>query len=460
MRKGLLLTWTLLGCFSLSTVFAADNTLKEGLTITIYNQNRALVKDTRNIDLKTGENDISFSDISNQILPETVLLSGKGIQVLEQNFNFDLLTHENMMKKAVGTLVDVEFINPATGEVKTKTAELLAYNGGKPVLKIDNRIETQVPARVVFKSVPESLYSRPTLIFKMLSAEAGQEPIELSYLTSGLSWKADYVAELNADDTKLDVNGLVTLTNGTEVDYKNAELQLVAGDVKIRRARSVARAKGVMLEMDGADLSFAENAMSSESISGYYLYTLNRPTDIMAKQTKQVSLLSGNDIKVERRYIYRNAEYGQRNPMMEFSFENEKENGLGVPLPKGMVRVYKKDSKGRLIFVGEDEIPHTAQKQKVKLVLGNDFDITSEGKVLERNKISRDVTETSYEVAISNAKIVPVDVYVYQSMGGKNWKILSESIPSQKEDASTVVWKVPVKAEGKTVLNFKVQTAY
>ena len=456
MKRKLFLGIALLGCVSLGTVLSVDAFAKEDLTITIYNQNRALVKDVRSVDLKAGENEISFSDISDEILPETVLLSGKGIQVLEQNFNFDLLTHENMMQKAVGTTVDVEFINPATGEITTQVAELLAYNNGRPVLKIGNRIETNTPARVVFKSVPENLFSRPTLVFKALSNEAGKGMLELSYLTTGLSWKADYVAELNADETKLDINGLVTLNNQTAVSYKNAALQLVAGDLNIKQL--YARNKNVRTLAMAGNAFASEDAMSSESISGYYLYTLNRPTDIMARQTKQVSLLSGQNIGVERRYIYRDVNpYGKENPMIEISFENEKDNGLGVPLPKGTVRVYKKDSKGRLIFVGEDEIPHTAQKQNVKLVLGKDFDITAESKMLETNKISKDVAEQSYEIAVSNAKIVPVEVYVYQQIGGRSWKVLSENFPSQKENANTLLWKVPVKAEGKTVLTFKVQ---
>lgn len=448
-----------------TTVMAAPTEVpvseRTSLTMTIYNQGRALVNDVRRVDLVKDKNTLSFLDISNQVMPETVLIKANGVLMLEQNFNFDLLNHYNMMKKAVGTDVEVEWINPATGIATTQTARLLAFDGGEPVLKIGNKIETQYPGRVIFNTVPASLHAKPTLIFDLMSAKAATENVELSYLTTGLSWSADYVAELNATEDKLNLNGLVTLTNNTQVNYENASLQLVAGDVNISAPTPI-----VMRTMAKAPI-YAEAAtmdnMASEAISGYYLYTLNRPTDIMSNQTKQVSLLSGDQIKVVRQYLYRSPlsvksaySFQDEKPFIQLKVQNTEVDGLGMPLPKGTVRVYKKDSQNRLIFIGEDSINHTAKNQEITLTLGKDFDLTVKGKRVDYTTLSKGLYEASFEVSLMNAKTQEVTIRFEQSLPN-GWKILSESLKSQKENANTIFWNVSVPAEGETVLTYKIQ---
>ncbi len=227
---------SLVGILALPSVLSAETIgvdAQKNLDITIYNENRALVNDTRAADLTKGKNAIAFADVSSQIMPESALLQGKDIELMEQNFNYDLLSESSLLEKAVGSTVTVEYINPATGAIKQNQAELLAVNGISPILKINGKIETQYPGRVIFNKVPDNLLAKPTLIMDVQSKSAQSQDLELSYLTRGLSWKADYVAELNDAENKMNLNGLVTLNNNSGVDYKNANLKLVAGDVNI-----------------------------------------------------------------------------------------------------------------------------------------------------------------------------------------------------------------------------------
>ena len=431
---------------------------QKSLTMTIYNAGRALVNDVRQVDLGKGRNLLSFVDISDKVIPSSVLFQSKGVRVLEQNFNFDLLTFDNLMEKSIGQTVDVEFIDPATGIVNPNKAELLAYNMNKPVLKIGNRIETAYPGRVIFRKVPENLSARPTLVFDVEAGEEATQNAEISYLTNGISWSADYVVELNKDN-KVDLNGLVTLTNNTSVSYKNTQLQLVAGDVNTVHNRG-----DYMQNADGALMAFSKSSMPEvESVSGYYLYRIERPTDILSKQTKQVALLSGNDIQGKRTYEYNSpldfhygASFENGKPAMYLTFANTQENGLGQALPKGTVRVYEKDSKGALIFVGEDRISHTAKGQDVRLRLGEDFDITAKGKKVSFKKLDAKTSQAEFEVKISNAKTTPVTVRFNQELPN-GWKILSESLKSQKESANKIYWDISVPAEKDVVLTYKVQ---
>lgn len=433
---------------------------QKNLTMTIYNNGRALVNDVRSVDLEQGRNLLSFVDISNEVIPSSVLFKSDGVSVFEQNFNFDLLSFDNLMQKSVGQTVNVEYINPATGEVTADKADLLAYNAGKPVLKIGNKIETSYPGRVIFNRVPENLSARPTLVFDVDVFKTATQNAEISYLTNGISWRADYVVELD-ENNLLDLNGLVTLTNNTNVSYMNTQLQLVAGDVNIVRERLVDASYGSMRV--GALKAVSNSAPEVEAISGYYLYTIKRPTDILSNQTKQVSLLSGSGIQGKKTYQYSSPLYyfsdgnfEKLKPEMYLTFANTKENKLGEALPKGIMRIYQKNSKGALIFVGEDSINHTAKGQDVRLRLGEDFDITAKGKRTSFNKLDSKISQAEFEVKISNAKAEPVVVRFYQNLPA-GWKILSESLKSQKESSDRIYWDVSVPAEKNVVLTYKVQ---
>jgi hypothetical protein len=435
-----------------------------GVAVTIYNQDLALVRDLRSVDLVKGENDVAFIDVSAQIRPQTALIKAPGakIDVLEQNFDFDLLTPEKLLEKSVGSMVRVITVDPDSGDETVQDAKVLSVANGV-VLQIGDRIETQPPGRIVFSEVPANLRSRPTLVTKLASDVAGKQPVELDYLTGGLGWSADYVAELTPDESKIDLKGWVTLTNTSGTSYRNAKLQLVAGEVHQVTAAVNAQLKDMSMAAAPPAAPMQEQPMFE-----YHLYTLARPTTIAENQTKQVELLSAQAIPVVKEYRFTdvanfyNEQAGEPqrvNADVRLHFDNKEAAGLGIPLPKGIVRVYKADADGHTIFVGEDSIDHTPKNETVDLMLGQAFDITARGRQTDFNKISDQVYESSYEIDFKNAKTEPVTVTLAESMPG-DWQILQESATHDKPDSATASWKVPIPAEGSAKLTYSVRVTY
>jgi hypothetical protein len=446
---------------------------QKSVTVTIYNNNLALIKDQRKIKLPSGINTLSLRDISAQIRPETALLRSlnfaSGFNTLEQNFDFDLLTPQKLLEKYVGKNVTIIKVNPSNGIETAESAQVLSAQNGV-VLKIGNRIETGIPGRIVYDDVPENLRDRPTLVTQINNKSAAEHLLELSYLTSGLGWKADYVAELNAKEDKIDLSGWVTLTNSSGASYKDAKLQLVAGDINRiseDQPRTTAVRKTIEMVTDSA-------GMSEESLLEYHLYNLEQATTIHENQTKQVALLSANNIPTRKELILRGAEYyyaanygdlGQKLKVAVFvEFDNKEATRLGMPLPKGIMRVYKKDSQGNAQFVGEDNIDHTQKNETIRLKLGNAFDVTAnkkqtDFKTLPRPAKSNGMFESAYEIVLNNAKKEAVTVTVQEPIPG-DWKLLKESHPSQKSSSSSTSWKIEIPAEGKTILTYRVQVKY
>ncbi len=443
------------------------------VAVTIYNDNLALVKDSRKVRLDREKNQLAWREVSAQMRPETALLrnlsNSLGFRLIEQNFDFDLLTPQKLLEKYVGKEVTVISVNPATGVEKREMATVLATNGGT-VLKFADRIETGVPGRLAFAGVPDNLRDKPTLVISLANASAGDQNLELSYLTGGLSWKADYVAELNEKDTQLDMSGWVTLTNQSGAAYPNAKLQLVAGDVN-RVQEEFARGRPVPMMAKASVADAAE--MSQEALFEYHLYTLERPTTIAENQTKQVALMSASSVPVKKELLlegqnyYYSGQYGELGQKLKtgvFVEFTNKGDGLGIPLPKGVVRVYKKDSKGNAQFIGEDRIDHTPKNETVRLKLGDAFDVTADRKQTDFKKLSgfsryNYVFESAYQIVIKNAKSEAVTVKVVEPMPG-DWQIQSESHPHTKAASNAAVWNVNVPAEGKATLTYRVQVKY
>jgi hypothetical protein len=436
-----------------------------GVAVTIYNQDLALVKDRRTVSLDAGLNRLAFIDVSAQIRPETALLNGAEgrLSVLEQNFDFDLLTPEKLLEKSVGSTVRVIRTHPETGEETVEEATVLSVANGV-VLKIGDRIETAPPGRVVFAEVPPNLRARPTLVVELRNDAAGETPVELAYLTGGLSWRADYVAALSPDEKTLDLNGLVTLTNMSGTTYRDARLQLVAGDVNRVREQMLYKAD----QMASQTMAQPAPAMSQEALFEYHLYTLERPTTIADNQAKQVALLSGSGIPVTKEYRFVNianaydyiqAEAPRSNATVRIAFENSEAAKLGLPLPGGTVRVYKNDSGGQALFVGEDAIQHTPKGESVKLTLGQAFDVTARPKQVDFERISDRVFEAEYEIEIKNAKTEDITVLVAETIPGQ-WKMVSESLPHERHSAFQAEWRVPVPAEGSSKLTYRVRIEY
>ncbi|MBK9795529.1 MAG: DUF4139 domain-containing protein [Holophagaceae bacterium] len=466
---------------SLLVAQETPTTLKDqkALAVTIYNDNLALVKDTREVRLPKGEAKLAFQEVSAQIRSETALLRNlthpKDFWVAEQNFDFDLLTPQKLLEKYVGEKVTIVRSVPNADGAGAKEireeATVLATNNGT-VLQFADRIETSVPGRIVYSKVPANLRARPTLVISLNSGVEKTQQLELSYLTGGLSWRADYVANLSSDEKTLDLSGWVTLTNQSGAAYPNATLQLVAGDVNRARDRRVDQ-----MAMLSAGVARAEKAapkMAEESLFEYHLYTLDRPTTLAVNQTKQVALLSAGGVPVRKEYLlqgqnhYYSGSYGDLGEKQKVGvfveFDNKEASRLGMPLPKGIIRVYKRDSEGRAQFVGEDNVDHTPRNELVRLKLGDAFDVTAKRKQTDFRSLGRQgkfgsVYESAFEVELKNAKKEAVTVNLLEPMPG-DWEVLQSSHPFTKEASGTARFKVAVPAEGSSTLTYRVRVKW
>jgi hypothetical protein len=462
-----------------SHVMAAETEIPSTLqdqtqvAVTIYNDDLALIKDQRKTRLPIGNSVLTLRDVSAQMRPETALLRSLStpniVNVIEQNFDFDLLTPEKLLEKYVGKTVQLLRVNPATGVETSEQAQVLSANNGA-VLQIGNRIETGIAGRIVYPDVPANLRDRPTLTTLLSNKQAGDQSLELSYLTGGLSWKADYVAELNAAEDKLDLSAWITLNNTSGATYRNAKLQLVAGDVhRAPQARPMTM-KLMRTEM----VADAAAPVSEESLLEYHLYSLDRPTTLAENQSKQVALLSASQVPVRKELLLKGADYyygssvdeiGQKLKVGVFiEFDNKEADRLGMPLPKGTLRVYKKDRQGNAQFVGEDNIDHTARNETVRLKLGDAFDINADKKQTDFKQLpsvgkGTRATESAYEIVLRNAKKETVTVLVQEPIPG-DWKILKESQHGTKLNSHLYGWKVQIPAEGQAVLTYRTQVKY
>ena len=447
---------------------------QQSVAVTIYNEDLALVKDVRQVVLDAGVGRLALRDVSARMRPETAqlrnVLRPGAFDLLEQNFDFDLLTPAKLLEKYVGQTVRIVKTHPQTGVETVESAQVLAATQGV-VLKIGDRIETGAPGRIVFDGVPATLRDRPTLVAEVNNRQPGPQTVELTYLSGGLSWQADYVAELSGDDASLDLNGWVTLTNRSGTAYRNAKLQLVAGDV--HRVRQEMRAMDAMIAKSSVAAAPAPQ-MQQESLFEYHLYTLGRPTTLADNQTKQVALLNAAQVPVRKELVLNGSDYYYRSSVGDIGqklktgvyveFANRESSRLGLPLPKGVVRVYKRDSAGNAQFVGEDRIDHTPKNEKIRLRLGDAFDVTADKKQTDfkrrepTNRASY-VFESAYEIVLRNAKNEAVNVTVREPVPG-DWTMIEESKPHAKVAAGTAEWRVDVAAGSTTTLRYRVLVRY
>ena len=443
---------------------------QRGVGITIYNADLALVRDRRHIALPQGESRLALRDVSARIQPETALLQSVGnpgrLAVLEQNFNYDLLSPQKLLEKYVGRDVDVIHYNPRTGERSRERARVLATNGGV-VLRYADRIETSVNGTLAFPSLPPDLRDRPTLVTDVTNAAAGDQDIELTYLSGGLNWKADYTAELSPNDDRIDLRGLITLQNTSGTSYRDASVQLVAGDVNIVRN---AFQNPAQLQVIGRTTARSSAGVAQEALLEYHLYTLPRHTTVLDNQTKQVELLTAPNVAVTKTlelrgspYYYQsqNGDLGDRLKVGTYlSFLNEG-GDLGIPLPKGAVRVYKRDTAGTAQFVGSDSIDHTPKGETVRLHLGDSFDVTARKKQTDYRATTGTYTdyESAYEIVLRNAKTVPQTVLVVEPIPG-DWTMLQSSDAYVKTSSSTASWTLTVPPNGAKTLTYRVRVRY
>jgi len=443
------------------------------LAVTVYNSDLALVRDARNLRLGLGVADLHFMDIAATVNPASVhfrsLSDPSRVSVLEQNYEYDLLEPDKLLRKYVGKDVTLVRRRVAPGGAATDeevTARLLSYNTA-PVWQIDGEIVTGIGAdHIRFPELPGNLYSRPTLIWTLDNRGGAQHRVEASYLAGKLSWQADYVLTVGRDDKLADLDGWVTVTNASGTSFRNAKLQFVAGE--LNRVRPMLDKE---MRADSVMRAAAESApaMTQESFSDYHLYTLERKTSVNNNETKQVSMLNATAFPVVKRYIVDGQSYYYRSPhpgsatkdvvQVFYEMKNEAKSGLGLPMPAGTVRVYQADSKGGTQFAGEDRIPHTPKDETISLRIGHAFDVTCERKQTDFERVATNVFEFEYEITLRNHKTIPVSIDVNEPIGG-TWRMVRASHEWTKTSAWAAQFKVPVAVDGTALVKYRVRVTY
>lgn len=463
-----------------STIFAAEkltvtknistSTLEDqsGIALTIYNVNLGLVKDQRTIKLGKGISNLRFMDVAAQIMPTSVhiksLTDPGTLQVLEQNYEYDLLNPQKLLEKYVGRDVKLYTKNPNTEREEIVTATLLS-NNGQPIFRIGDEITFGHPGRIIFPGVPEDLNAKPTLVWMLENDLPSSHKIEASYLTNGINWRSDYVVTLNDKDDKADLSGWVTIDNHSGATYRNAKLKLVAGDVN--RAKDQADYSGKMMRV--AEMAASKTPapqFKEDAFFEYHIYTLERAATVKDNQTKQISLVSSDNIPVKKELLFAGANYYYYNRYNEtmanqkvgvfVEIQNKKEHNLGIPLPKGTVRVYKADKDGSLQFVGEDAIDHTPKDEKIRIKLGDAFDVVGSRKQTDWRKVAYDTYEAEFEISLRNHKKEDVVVKVVEPVPGE-WTMLKSSHEYKKAEAFTAEFRIPVAKDQETKLTYRVR---
>lgn len=431
---------------------------QKSVSVTVYNQNLGVVKDVRNIDIKSGISNIAITDVAQNIDPTSVHIKLNG-DVFEQNYQYDLVSLDKILNKYLDK--EIQLIGENNELIQ---GTLLSSSGGQIVLKKNDGGLLMMPGigkyRISVGSLPEGLITKPTLLWMVDAPKSGNQEVEISYQTSGMNWHAEYVAVLNSDDTKLDLNSWVSVENHSGTTFNNAKLKLVAGDINLVKNQNQRDYAMPLVTMQKSDM--AQEQFKERGLFEYHIYDLQRKTTLRQNETKQISLFESNNIKADKKFLYRSGNYygtpGNGKVAVIIEFENTKENGLGIPMPKGKIRVYKADREANE-FIGEDLIDHTPNKEKIKLKIGDAFDILAEETQTNHNKISDKVFEDTYKITLKNRKKEDVTIEVERYLG-LNWEIFNPSINYKKKDAQIIIFEVPVKKDSETDLTFTVRYSY
>jgi hypothetical protein len=443
-----------------SSVPPPDQSAQGDVSVTIYQNGQSLVQDVRQLDLSAGRTRQEFPDVSAQIRSETVTLSGPGLGIVEQNFDYDLLSPDKLMEKAVGSVVTIVRTNPATGAETREQARVLAANGGI-VLQIGNRIEVLrddgLPVRVIFDKVPENLRARPTLSVTLQAANAGRVPATLTYLTPGLGWTSDYVMLFDEAKSAIDMQGWVTLTNSTGTNYRSADVLLVAGNPN--------RGNGGLSQLGDSTIERAGTETSPrEKLGDYYLYPLGERTTIANAQQKQVSFLDVKNTPARKTYEWVNGwletQSEPRSAATVLKFSTSKSGGLGDQLPSGTIRVYMRDARGDPQFIGESQVAAAPMGSAMSIRTGEAFDVKGAAVVVERKRQSSSRWRTSMRYDFTNARPEPVTVDLAQNGLWGDVRLVEQSLTGERVSAERMEWKVPVPANGKASVTVVFDTRY
>lgn len=446
-------------------VLAATNeTLPQNeIEVTIYNNNLALVKDKRTMKIPLGLNTVNFDDISDRINASSVtfksLTSPDDVNIREQNYEYDIVNEYKLMEKFLGQKVTV------TTKGGTSYTGYLLSTSGTVILSAEKggaggvfTVQSSDIQSIQYPSLPQGLITKPTLAW-LINNNSGtvNHDVLVTYLTGGLSWNADYVATLSADEDYIDLTGWVTLTNNTNMTFEDAKLKLVAGDINTVTSYMTDQ----MVRYESASVMAKNTAagFTEKEFFDYHLYDLQYPTTIKASQTKQIELLSASKIPVTKKYVFDGLYNDKVQVLMEF--KNDEKSNLGMPLPKGTIRVSKSDDDGSLEFIGEDSIDHTPRDEEVEVTLGNAFDVTGTRTRVSSRKTGSTSREDTYEIVIKNHKDSAVDVTVVEHLGGwESWEIVSSSSPYEKVDSNTVNFVPTVDADGTVTISYTVELSW
>jgi hypothetical protein len=446
----------------------------EGVELAVYNQNIALVKDHRSMDLSQGLNEVRFTDVASQIDPTSVhfrsLTDPEGTVVLEQNYEYDIVGSAKLLQKYVDQEISLvtqdgqEYVGTLLSGSDDVILE--AATGQVTVVKLDQIKEFTLPA------LPEGLITKPTLVWQLESVQGDTQDVEVTYLTGGVNWQANYIVVLADDDASIDLDGWVTLDNRSGASYEDAKLKLIAGDIHRAPTEGYAVEEKVAFESDSSVAPQVEQREFFE----YHLYEVQRPVTVKDNQTKQIEFVTGSGVPADKFFVYDGAQmsfwgyyqpvddpsYGtasNKKVMVMLEFENAEDAGLGVPLPKGTLRVFKKDVDGSTLLIGEDAIDHTPKDERIRLYIGDAFDIVGERVQTDfKADYDDDWMEESFEITLRNHKAEDIEVRVVEHLfRWSEWEILEENYEHDKMDAQTIEFRVPVEADGEATVTYVVR---
>ncbi|MGE5498874.1 MAG: DUF4139 domain-containing protein [Syntrophothermus sp.] len=449
-----------LAVFFSFSLLSAQEAQQKSIAVTVYNSNLGVIKDTRTINVKKGISEIAIKDVAQMIDPTSVHMKLDG-DVLEQNYQYDLVNAQKILGKYVDNTV--QLINEKGEVIEGK---LLSGQGDIVLQKKDGgliMIPNLTNYRISVGSLPEGLITRPTLLWTVSAKSAKDQDVEISYQTGGMSWHAEYVAVLNENDSQLGLNSWVSIENNSGTAYKNATLKLVAGDinqVKTREPRNLGIQSDYMMKTEAAP-QFQEKEFFE-----YHIYNLQRPATLMNNETKQISLFQADNVKAQKKFLYKSGSSyyystdseGNKKVSVVVEFDNKENNNLGMPMPKGKVRVYKSDGKS-IEFIGEDMIDHTPREERIKLRIGDAFDVLAEEVQTDNKRLSDKVYEQAYQIKLKNRKKEDITVDVERYLG-LNWEIMKSSLDFEKKDAQNIIYHVPVAKNSETTLTFRVRYSY
>jgi hypothetical protein len=452
-----------------ATVESAAGDRRE-VTLTATQAGFGLVREVRRVDLPAGAVRLRLADVPTSVNPRSVIVGALGrggeVEVRGVDYAYDLLSPERLLERYVGKTVVLVDRAEDLSERRTE-AVLLSLAGGSPVFRTSEGLLLGRSGPLLLPELPEGLAARPSLRLDLASRSGGARDLEVAYLADGLSWAADYVLVLGAEEGPADLAGWVTVENRTGAAWRRAGLKLVAGDVR-REAVPMPAAARRMKEMDA--MAAEAPQFAREGLGDLHLYALDRPVDLPDQQSTQLSLLTGSGIPVVRAYRIEGQPHWYRQPLggpveqdrpvqVELSFDNAEKAGLGKPLPAGIVRVYQRDRSGAPQIAGEASIGHTPTGEPVRLALGEAFDVVADRTQTDFKSLSPRQSETAFEVSIRNRKERAVTVVVREPVGG-DWTLLDASHPGKKVAAGVLEFQVPVPAGGSVTLRYRVRSTY